>query len=171
MLKNKRLFKSIAILAIIVFSMFMLTGCEFGSKKEEEKKKEAYEEPISNLVKGLEEANSQKFLSAFPSFISDYVKDVFTDDYMKEVLNQSKETYGENLTMNYTVTKIEDISKENLESQQQQIKELYGKEITISNGKKVEVEIVTKGDAKEDKDTDSFEVYEIDGKWCIIDFN
>lgn len=173
MLKNKRILKIIAVLIAMVFCMTMLTGC--GKDLKDDKKGNngvaAYEEPVKNLVEGLAEANSEKFLNAFPSFISDYVKDIFTDEYMKTVLDSSKETYGDNLTMSYKVTKTEEISEEDIKSEQEEVKETYGKDATITKGYKLTVEVTTKGTEKEDTDSDEYEVYEIDGKWCLIDFN
>lgn len=172
MLKNKRTLKIIALLVAMVICMSMLTGCEIGSKKNEKEGSgvAAYEEPVKNLVEGLSEANSEKFLSAFPTFISDYVKDIFTDEYMKTVLESSKETYGDNLSMTYKVTKTEEISADDLKSKQEDVKETYGNDVTITKGYKLSIDVTTKGNDKEDTDSDDYEVFEIDGKWCIIDF-
>ena len=96
------------------------------------------------------------------------MKDIFTDDYLKSVLDEQKENFGDNITMSYKITKTEEISKEDLESKQKNIVETYGKEVSITKGYKLDVEITTKGDQKEDVDTDNMEVYEIDGNWYMI---
>ena len=70
-LKKICILKSVTVLAVIIMSIGLLTGCEmkFGNK-DEKNKTEAYEEPVKNLIEGLAEANSEKFLNAFPPFIS-----------------------------------------------------------------------------------------------------
>lgn len=167
MLKNKGILKITALLVMLFVSVVALTGCEFNKDKKDEN---AYEQPIKNLVEGLSEGNSAKFLEAFPGFISDYVKDIFTDEYLKSVIDEQKENYGDNITMSYKITKTEEISAEDLASKQNNILETYGKEVSITKGYKLDVEMTTKGDKTEDVDTDNMEVYEIDGKWCMIDF-
>lgn len=171
MIKNKSIFKCVAVLTVMIMSICMLTGCEMkiGGKKDEEKKVESYEEPVKNLVEGLGEANAEKFLSAFPSFISDYMKDIFSDEYLKETLKEAEEDYGANIKMSYEVTNKEDISEDDIKSMQEDMKSYYNQDVTISKGYKLDVEITTKGDDSEDKDTDSFDVFEIDGKWYILD--
>ena len=163
MLKNKGTLKVAALVVMLVVSVMALTGCD-KNKKDDNK----YEQPIKNMVEGLSEANSSKFLSAFPPFFSDYMKDIFSDDYLKSVIDEQKENFGDNITMSYKVTKTEEISKEDLESKQKNILDTYGKEVSITKGYKLDVEITTKGDQKEDVDTDNMEVYEIDGNWYMI---
>ena len=81
MLKKDKTMKLIAILIVMVMSMCALSGCGNNQKEKEEKNKEiaedaAIELPIKNMVEGLLETNSEKFLSAFPPFFSEYLAEV-----------------------------------------------------------------------------------------------
>ena len=139
--------------------------------KNEKSEEVAYEQPVINFVEGLGEANSEKFLKAFPSFISDneYMKNTFTNEYLQGVLKNAEENYGANIKMTCKITNKEDIAEENLKTMQEDVKTYYNKEITITKGYKLSAEITTKGDNEEDVDTEDFEVYEIDGNWYMLD--
>ena len=172
-MKKICILKSVTVLAVIIMSIGLLTGCEmkFGNK-DEKNKTEAYEEPVKNLIEGLAEANSEKFLNAFPPFISnnEYMKNTFTNEYLQGVLEKAQEDYGANITMSFKVTNKEEISEENIKNKEEDIKSYYNEEVTITKGYKLNTEITTKGDNEEDTDIGEFEVYEIEGKWYILDF-
>lgn len=174
MLKNKSILKIIAIFAVLLMSMSMLTGCELGKKSSNEKSDEnaeqtSYEEPIKNLVEGLSEANAEKFLKAFPSYVGEYMENIFTDEYLKSTLQEAESDFGANIKMSYKVTNKEDISEEDMKQMEEEVKENFDKEIDITKGYTLDVEITTKGDNTEDKEEDIFNVYEVDGNWYILD--
>ena len=169
MIKNKRLIKALTIMLVMIMSVVLLSGCETTSNKDKNKNEtQAYEEPVKNMIEGLSEANSEKFLKAFPDFISSYMKTMFTDDYLSETVKKAEEEYGSNLTMSYKVTDKKDISEEALKEMQDEVKESFNKEINISEGYVLTVEVTTKGDNDEDTETDDFKVYEIDGNWYLL---
>lgn len=174
MLKNKSLLKVFAIFAVLLLSMYMLTGCETeSSKKDKEKSNDSvsssYEEPIKNMIEGLSEANSSKFLKAFPSFISDYMKDIFTDKYLETTLKTAEEEYGKNVKMTYKITDKTEIDSDELKEMEEAVKTNFDKEIKITKGYELGIEVTTKGDDEEDTETDEMNVYEIDGNWYILD--
>lgn len=173
MLRKNSILKSVTVLAVIVMSIGLLTGCEmkFGKDKDKKTEEVSYEQPVINFVEGLGEANSEKFLKAFPSFISDneYMKNTFTNEYLQGILKNAEENYGANIKMTCKITNKEDIAEENLKTMQEDVKTYYNTEITITKGYKLSAEITTKGDNKEDIDTEEFEVYEVDGNWYMLD--
>ncbi len=172
MLKNKRNIKLIAIFALLILSMQMLTGCEIGkfnSKKDQEKAVEAYEEPIRNMIEGLSETNSGKLLNAFPDFITEYMKDIYTNEFLESTLDKAKEEFGANIKLSYKITDKKDLEEKDLKQVEESIKKNFDKEIKITKGYEVEVEVTTKGDEAEDTEKDAFKVYEVDGKWYILD--
>ena len=173
MLKDKRVIKLIAVVTVILSSMFMLTGCGNVFNKEKNNKDKdviasSYETPIKNIVEGLSEANPTKFLSAFPSFIAQPMKSIFTEEYLKGTLEDAKEEYGENIVMSYIIVDKESIDKEELEEIVGEIKDSFDEDVEITEGYEVNVKITTKGDDKEDSEEDSFKVYNIDGDWYIL---
>ena len=169
MLKNKRMLKLIAVFAMLVMSMYMLTGCEIGKKNSDKDDSSSYEDPIKNLVEGLSEANSSKLLKAFPDFIADYMKDIFTDEYLESTLDKAEEDFGTNVKMSYKITDKTDLEDEELRKMEEDVLTNFNKEVKITKGYEVEIEVTTKGDETEDTEKDAFNVYEIDGKWYILD--
>ena len=172
MIKNKNIMKVIAVLAVMIMTSVILTGCELKKKNSDSEKAttEAYEEPVKNFVEGLSEANSEKFLKAFPSFIADYAKDIFTDEYLEKTLDNAKETYGDNITMTYNIKGKTELSEEDLKSMVDATKTSFDKDITITKGYELDLEIHTKGDKDEDTEDETIDVYEVDGKWCLLNF-
>lgn len=175
MLINKNILKLFAIFAVLLMSMYLLTGCEIGESKSKEKNENgeeitsSYEEPIKNMIEGLTEANSSKFLKAFPSFISDYMGDIFTDEYLENTLETAEEEYGENIKMSYEITDKTEIEEEDLRKMEEDIKTNFDEDIKITKGYELGIKVTTKGDDAEDTEEDEFNVYEVDGKWYILD--
>lgn len=169
MVENKRKVKVVSILLIMIMTLGLLSGC--GVNKDEKKAEtDSYEQPVKNMIEGLSEANADKFLKAFPEYISEQMKLVFTEDYLKETVKKAEEEYGANLKMSYKITDKADIAEEDLREMEEEVKESFGKEIKISKGYKLGVEVTTKGDDTEDKEVDEFKVYEVDGKWYMLAF-
>lgn len=169
MVENKRKVKVVSILLIMIMTLGLLSGC--GANKDEKKAEtDSYEQPVKNMIEGLSEANADKFLKAFPEYISEQMKLVFTEDYLKETVKKAEEEYGANLKMSYKITDKADIVEEDLREMEEEVKESFGKEIKISKGYKLGVEVTTKGDDTEDKEVDEFKVYEVDGKWYMLAF-
>ena len=169
MIENKRKVKVVSILLIMIMTLGLLSGC--GVNKDEKKTEtDSYEQPVKNMIEGLSEANADKFLKAFPEYISEQMKLVFTEDYLKETVKKAEEEYGANLKMSYKITDKADIAEEDLREMEEEVKESFGKEIKISKGYKLGVEVTTKGDDTEDKEVDEFKVYEVDGKWYMLAF-
>lgn len=169
MIENKRKVKIVSILLIMIMIMGLLSGCNL-NKKDKNAETEAHEQPVKNVVEGLVEANSEKFLKAFPDYISDQMKTMFTDEYLKSTVSKAEEEYGANIKMSYKILDKKDISEEDLREMEEEVKESFGKEIRITKGYKLGIEITTKGDKAEDKEEDVFKVYEIDGKWYMLAF-
>lgn len=165
MLKNKSILKLVAVLTVMVMSMAMLAGC--GAKKEE-KKVSSFEDPIKNYIEGVAEANSEKFLKAFPTFISDTLKSIFSDDYLKEIKKENEEKFGEDVTISYKVKEKTEISQDDINSIKESVKTTYDKELNITKGYKVDLDITTKGSKDEETDSETIDVYEVDGVWCIL---
>ena len=152
--------KYIVISIMLLLSMYMLTGCELlknDSKKDDEEKRkiEAYEERIDNIVNGLANADSELFLSAFPDFIAVHMQDVYNDDFLEGYAKIMKDEYGNNVKITFKVTEKSDIEADNLRKMEQEMKDNFDKEFTITNGYKLKVDITTKGEKAEDTKDDN----------------
>ena len=183
MQKKCKITKVLAILVIMIFNVYVLAGCSFdgfnkngskddnsaSSEKNLDEESAEYAKPIKYLVEGLEETNAEKFLKAFPAFISESMDEYITDDYLKIAVDATKEKYGENIKMSFKITDKDKISDENLREMEDEVKESFGNDIVMSKGYKVSVDIVTKGDSSENTEKDTFDVFEIDGNWYVLD--
>ncbi|MBR1653864.1 MAG: hypothetical protein IJ690_02795 [Clostridia bacterium] len=124
--------------------------------------------PVKNMVEGLVEANSSKFIQAFPPFLSTYMDDFFDDETLKSAVESATSEYGDNIKMSYEVISQKEIEQSKLEEMEKELKESYNQTVDITKGYELEVKITTKGDKAEDSETDSFEVYQIDGTYYIL---
>lgn len=173
MLNTKKL-KLIVISIMLLLGMYMLTGCEFLNKdledNEEEKIKiEAYEEPLENIINGLVKADSETFLKAFPDFIVVHMQDIYTDEYLEGVAKVLKDEYGDNVKMSYKIKEKIDIDADALRNVENEMRNNFEKKVTITRGYELKVDVTTKGKNAEDTKDDVFKVFEIDGKWYILD--
>lgn len=171
-MKNcERVFKFSVLTIMMILILGMLTGCNFGSKDNKtgsDDNANSFEEPIANVINGLTEANSGKFLGAFPDYIADYMKVSFTDDFLKTTVEAAEEQFGKNVSRTFKVVDKTDISEDDLREIEEEVKQSFDKEIKISKGYLVKVEITTKGDDSEETEVALFSVYEIDGKWFML---
>lgn len=165
MLKNKRIFKVIVLLILLVMGMTLLTGCgkneQSSVSKGEEVETENYEEPIKNYFKGMEKADAEIYLSAFPEFM-DYEYD---DDDMEDLLYALEDEYGEDIKITYKIKENEEYEKEDLEYVQEYIYERYDEEVKVTSGYNLKVTATVEGDDDEDTDSSNMYVYKIDGEW------
>lgn len=173
MLKKDKTMKLIAILIVMVMSMCALSGCGNNQNGKEEKNKESTEDaaielPIKNMVEGLLETNSEKFISAFPPFYSGSLGELFNNEALKTALDTSTEEYGENIKMTYEITNKTQIEESKIEEMEKEVKESYNQDVDITKGYELEVKITTKGDKAEDTETDAFEIYQIDGNYYLL---
>ncbi len=173
MLKNKSKLKFFTVIAVMLVSIIALTGCGTNNKTEDNNKKNeneeaSFETPIKNYYEGLQTANLDTLMKSLPSFIYDEAKEKMTEEVLNVMLEQAKEEYGENLKISYVIKNKKEIAEEDLKSEQNDIKTMFNSDITITKGYIVDVETKVKGDNKEDTNTNTLEVYEIDGNWYLL---
>lgn len=167
MIKNKKI---LAIISIMVLCVTVLTGCNINKKTENgsgEQNIEQYEQPIKNFLEGIEEGNIDKFLSSFPDYLAELLKENISEEDLQEMLKNEIKSYGDNVKYSYNITEKKELSQDNLKNLQSKIKSNMDKEVNVTNGYELKVEIITKGDKDEQKDLETLQVYEIDGKWCL----
>lgn len=176
MQKTKKV-RIILISLILFLSFFMLTGCEIVDKvlnKDEDEVEEkkivaVYEEPVNNMINGLLSADSETFLKAFPDFIKEHVHDIYTDEYLENVMKNAKEEYGDDVKMEYVTIDKKDITDDELINMEKEIKEIFDTEISIEKGYEIKTNITTKGKKARNTKEDVFKVYELEGKWYVLD--
>ncbi len=140
---------AVVAVAIIVFIVSLISG--------------GYKNPIKNMVKGMNKADADIYLKAYPDFLK--MDKTIDDDYLKEQKKDDEKTYGDNVKYTVKFLKKEKIEKKDLEYVVDYVKEKYDEKVKISKGFKVKVEQRTKGKEDYDYGTTDMYVYKIDGKW------
>lgn len=132
----------------------------------------AYKKPLDNFCKGMQTANVNTFLKAFPDVMKDDLKDEFDKDDMKELKEDMEDALGKNLKISYKISKKEKIDKDDLEDIQDALEDEYDakkSKTKVTAGYKLTVKYTFKG--KDDSKTTgkmTVPVYKVGGKWCII---
>lgn len=129
---------------------------------------EDFEKPIKNMVDGMVEGNSQKFLKAFPPFYAEYMGSMFTDEYLKENVGNLLNVEGYNINVTYRIKSKSDLPASDLEKMQSDISTSFKKTVSITKGYKVQLEIVASVSGHEETEPLELSVYCIDGEWYIL---
>lgn len=163
MTNSKKIVKSLLIVMMLIMVITLLAGC---GKKKDENKAEEYEQPIKNLMEGIQNTNVDQYSSAFPDFIDYKVKQKDLDDMMRAYI----QLYGQDIKISYEIKEKEDISSEKLAELKENIKIYYEHDCNVTKGYKVEVLKTIKGSSDQQVTTSMYNVYEIDGQWKTITF-
>lgn len=160
----KKIAKLLFLSCMLIVTVTILAGC--GKKKQEATSVESYEEPIKNMIEGIQNTNVEKYMSAFPAFIDYKV----TQSELDEMMNAYIEMYGQDIKVSYEIAGKEEISKEKLSEIQNNIKTYYNHECIVTKGYKLYVKKTVKGIKDEQTTSSIINVYEIDGSWYSIAF-
>lgn len=166
MLKNKNTTKTLIGMLLIILSVTVLTGCK---KKENTPTIPNYEVPIKNHIESLQEGNAEKMLAAYPQFFVDILKEEYSDEQINEIAKQMQNVYGDNLTISYEILDKTEIEKDQLKIYKEDIKLNFDKDINVTAGYKINVKLTFKGSKAESTTQEQMKVYEIDGKWSLLD--
>ncbi|MBP3708059.1 MAG: hypothetical protein J6J36_05580 [Clostridia bacterium] len=176
---KKTLLKVTAIFAMLIMSMFLLTGC--GNNKKEDEKKDGIDEsnmtaPIEYALKGLNDADGDAYLKALPALIVKEFNEKDISD-MKDSLNEYKndrvETYGEDVKITYEITEKEKMEDKDLKELIEYLKTSYEdaskEELDFTEGYNCKVNFKIEGSKDSTTKTKSVSIYKISGKWYIDD--
>ncbi len=166
---NKKIKISIVIIAIIVLAIAVFIGLSLKTniiKIGDNKKVELYEEPVKNMIEGIQNLDENKYNSAFP----DFIKYKVTKDQINEIMNNYIEMCGEDIKISYEIVAKEDISEKNLKEIQDNIKIYYDHTCNVTKGYRIEVKRIIKGKNSEQETINPMKIYEIEGKWYSIAF-
>lgn len=176
---KKNLLKVTAILAMLIMSMVVLTGCGNDDKKNQNK--DGIDEsnmtaPIEYALKGLNNADGDAYLKALPALlVKEFDKDDIKD--MEESLNEYKdnriETYGEDVKITYEITEKKKMEEEDITEIVDYLKKSYEdaskEELDITEGYDCQVNFKIEGSEDSTTKTKSVSIYKISGKWYIDD--
>lgn len=143
--------------AVVIIAIIVLVALISGNN---------YKKPINNFFKGMEKADLDKYLSAFPEFME--MDENFEQEDLDEMLEDLEDEYGDKIKISYKILDKEKIDKEDLEDLQDKIEDYYDEEVKVKKGYELSIKSTIKGKDDEESDTSTLEVYKIDGKWCIL---
>lgn len=137
-----------------------------------------YKGMLNDYLDGISEGQGDLLKNAAPKcqieYLEDEDKDV--DDYFDDEAEMAQKVlelaYGENVKISYTIKDEKKLSDKKLSDAKKTLKARYEvKSPDVSKGYKVTAKVKIKGDDDESEDTTTFEVYKVDGDWCMIDDN
>lgn len=132
--------------------------------------KPAYQKPIDYFVKGLSTGKYSTFKKSMPKYVVRSLEDSYLDieSIFDSMADEMKDEYGKNYKVSYKVKRKTKLDKDDLEDVEDLIDSLYDKNVKVTGGYelKVELRLTAKGDTEKSK-TD-INVYKIDGQWYMI---
>ena len=130
----------------------------------------AYKSPIKNYFNGMQKASSKTYLKAFPSFMQDELEKSYDDDRMEEMMESYEKKYGDKVKITYKILDKTKLEKDELDDVKDDLKDEYEDEkIKVTKGYEVCIKATIKGSDEEEVDYTSLKIYNINGKWCLID--
>lgn len=129
-----------------------------------------YKKPLNNYFKGIEKANSDTYLKAYPEFTREDMEDTYDNDYLDKRLENFEEEYGSKIKISYKVLDKEKLDKDDLEDIQDELEDEYDEDdVKVSTGYEVAVKITVKGSDDKESYYTSFYICKVNGKWCMVD--
>ena len=159
--------KNIIISLLVLVSLFTLVGC--GSSSNSNKNSRTVEELLDLYVKAYTTADIDAVSDLFPPFYIEYAKESLTKKHLEESLKIAKEVYGDDFTILYEITNKTKVTEEELESINEEMKNLYSAEEKATECYKIEGSITFKGTNEEDEDPlTTLDYCKYDDGWYLI---
>ena len=164
------------LMALVLALSFLMTACgdEDKDDDDEEDSTPKYEIPIEGYFKAMETGSEKEVKKVFCEAEIKKKIEENGDDYFKERaedLNEMMEDeYGENLKVTYKVKDKDKLDDDDLEEYSQQMqRRCDDDDLEVTEGYKVKIEAKIKGDEGDDKNSITYYVGKVDGKWIILD--
>ena len=135
-----------------------------------------YKGTLNDYYKGIAQGDGELLKGIAPKCQIEYLedKDKYVDDYFDDEAGDAQKTleaiYGDDVKISYSIKDEKALSDKKLSDARKELKEMYdAKDVEVTKGYKVTAKLTIKGDDDEQDDTIDFEVYKVDGDWCILD--
>ena len=128
-----------------------------------------YKKPLTNYFNGIQKAKSDTYLKAYADFQKEDMEDKYDDEKLEKMLETFEKEYGDKIKISYKVLDKEKMDKEELEDVKDDIEDEYDEDVKITAGYTVAVKITVKGSDDKESNYSSFDIYKINGKWCMVD--
>lgn len=148
----KKIFRFILIVAVIISSTIILSGCQKNDEgtEPEQISRETYIEPLQNYLEGLKTKNIELVLKAYPEFMHMDQKIQLTD--IEAVYARYESQYGSNIVFDYNIGEQINVDESDYGTLAARIKEAYpdAGDINIDKAFILGVELTISGDGVED---------------------
>ena len=144
MAKNKYILKALAILSIIMVSIFVLTGCGKNNEKKSEEDNKNYQEPLINYFDGIKNKNPEQVIKAFPAFMN--MDSKIKSEDIDEFYAYYESLYGSDVTMDYSIGDAVKLGDDEISELEDEIKAVYNVEnIELSGAYSVTITVTFQG--------------------------
>ena len=163
--------KKIIINILVFVTLFTLVGCGSSSddKNNSNKNDRTVEELLDLYVKAYTTADIDAVMDLFPPFYVEYAKDSLTKKHLENSLKIAKDVYGDDFTIEYEITNKTKVTEEELESINEEMKNLYSAEENATECYKIDGTITFKGSNEEDPESlTTLDYCKYDDGWYLI---
>lgn len=158
---DKKTFAIIGIAAAAVILVVLLLAIALGG---------GYKKPLKSYFNGIQKTNATTYLKAYPSFMKDDIEDYYDKDRLEKMMDSMEDEYGDKIKITYKVVDKIKMDKDELEDVKDDLEDDYEDEkIKVTAGYTVCVKITVKGSDDSETRFTTFDIYKINGKWCMID--
>ncbi|MEE0438860.1 MAG: zinc-ribbon domain-containing protein [Ruminococcus sp.] len=139
-----------------------------------------YKKPLYQYVKGMDKQRGSSYTAIVPNAYLEYLEDTYDmnrrevkemmGNYFTASMEKSKETYGSNVTISYDVLGTTEITdSQTLADYEDQLKESYNVDLSISKAVSVRTKLVYAGDTQSEYYTESLVFLKSGMKWYSLD--
>ena len=172
------IFLVILLLGAIGWGVYLIVSGGSGSSKSSKSEKGMdAEDIVTNYCKAMTDADVElynKLLSdaMYDGLAEDAEKnDMDVDEAISDQLKKAGKGFtssvGDNYEMTAEILKSEELSESKLKAEKKRYKNNIDADVEVEEGVNFQVEFKVTGDDDEITRKSSFEVYKIDGKWCL----
>lgn len=132
----------------------------------------AYEKPVEYFITGISNGSYKTMKKAMPKFVIEELEDnsyFDMEDMIEEAHDEMIDEYGKSVKLTYKVKRKKSIDKDDLEDIEDMIDDYYDKEIKVSKGYELRVEMILKAKGESEKEKIDINVYKINGKWYLLE--
>lgn len=154
--KSKLLSLSILLVTLIATSVLILAGSIAGGS--------TGEDLVENWVNAINENDVSGLSTIFPEIYLDGTNVIsdYTAYYLSSYREELEMEYGDDFSMSAVIQNTLSMS----ESEEELLKEIYEEaDITITQGKILEIELMVKGSKKAETQTITVNIIKVDGNW------
>ena len=162
--KNDNLVKIIgAAVVAFIFILIIAFACKSSPK-----------DPIKNYVKVMNTGEAKHMKKVLPKAMYAEMKDEL--DSIEDQIEEEKESMEEECgkgKFKYKVINKEKIDKDDIEDMESMLEMTYGfqgikKKPRVTGGYEMKVELTYDGKEKDETETETLEVYKVNGQWCLL---